>query len=346
MIKIAFSFDDTGSMASARRQVRSNIIKLVEELFKIESDLQVAIAIHNDYCDKDLLQLSSFMTNKDDIVNYINRSSSQGGGDSDEAYAYVLNKCRLLPWDDADKKVLVMIGDANPHEKGKVSAGVKELYDWREECSLAADQGIKIYSIQALGSRSSAKFYETMANLTNGIKLDLSQFDHINQYITAILHSEAGTLDEYENSNPVFKTNISFKNMFNKLQKRTPATVAVDYEKLSKFQVMEVKYSQRISEFVEASGATYKKGRGFYELVNPEIVQADKQVIFVDRATGEYNSDTNWCRAKMGLPYGTKGRVSPRSVSCYGQYKIFIQSNSYTRNLDPGTSFLYELNHI
>lgn len=344
MTEIVFSFDDTGSMASARRQVRSNIVKLVEDLFKIQSDLRVAIAIHNDYCDKDLLQLSNFMTNKDDIVSYINRSSSQGGGDSDEAYAYVLNKCRLLPW-TADKKVLVMIGDANPHEKGKISAGVKELYDWREECSLAADQGIRIYSIQALGSRSSAPFYERMASLTNGVKLDLSQFDHISEYITAILHSEAGTLDEYENSNPVFKTNISFKNMFNKLQKRT-SSIAVDFEKLSKFQVMEVKYSQRISDFVEASGATYRKGRGFYELVNPEIVQADKQVIFVDRSTGEYNSDTYWCREQMDLPYGTKGRVSPRSVSCYGKYKIFIQSNSYTRNLDPGTSFLYELNHI
>lgn len=343
-MEIVFSFDDTGSMASVRKIVRNNIIALIKKLFEISPNLKIAIAIHNDYCDKDLLQLSDFMDKPDDIISYVNRSSSQGGGDADEAYAYVLNKCRNLPW-SSDKRILVMIGDANPHLKGKISAGVKEEFDWTEECMLAAKDGIKIYSIQALGSKYASRFYETMASLTNGIKLDLTQFDHIVQYFEAIIHNEVGTLAEYEESNALFKTNLSFRNMFSKL-KRSHVVDVPDFTKLSKFQVMEVRHSQRISEFVEQNGAIYKKGKGFYELVNPEIVQADKQVIFVDRVTGEYNDNTIQCREMMGLPYGKKGRVSPRTIPCYKQYKIFIQSNSYTRNLDPGTSFLYELHHI
>jgi len=342
-MKIVFSFDDTGSMASARRLVRDSITTLVNKLFDEQPSIEVGIAIHNDYCDKDLLQLSPFMSKKEDVIKFIQRSSSQGGGDSDEAYAYVLNKCRLMDW-SGDKRILVMIGDANPHEKGAVSAGVTEQFDWKEECKLAAADGIKIYSIQALGNSSATSFYERMASLTNGIKLDLSQFSHLPEYLQAIFHSEQGNLDQFENTNPLFKTNKSFKNMFDKLLNRKAE--ALDYSMMGKYQVMEVRHAQRISEFVESTGATYKKGRGFYELVNPEIIQANKQVVFVDRLTGEYNTDTRWCREQMGLPYGVKGKLNPRHLTCNRQYKIFVQSNSFTRNLDPNTSFLYELNHV
>lgn len=348
---VVISFDDTGSMASVRKQVRKQIEGLANTLFEKVQNLRIGIAIHNDYCDRDLLQLSPFMTNSADVCEFVNRSSSQGGGDSDEAYAYVLNAASKMDW-VANRKILIMIGDAKPHEKGTRSGGQVELFDWREECRNMADKSIKIYSVQALGNRASTPFYEKMASLTNGIKLDLNQFEQISTYLEAIIYNENGQIEHFEDSKPEFKTNLSFRNMFDKLRKRTSVsspdteTMAKYAELASKYQVLKVDFKTKIKQFVEEAGATYKKGRGFYQLVNSELVQANKEVIFVDKATGETFLNTAWCREQMNLPYGTAGKVNPRSLTCARKYDIFIQSNSYTRDLDPDTKFLYELNHI
>jgi hypothetical protein len=123
---------------------------------------------------------------------------------------------------------------------------------------------------------------------------------------------------------------------------------------LSKFQVMTVEEVQEIRNFVESMGCTFKKGRGFYQLIertadgkaNSEIIQANKEVIFVDKETGEANDNTEWCRKKLGIPFGVKGTVRPLQIpEVMDKYEIFVQSNSFTRKLDPGTKFLYELEH-
>jgi hypothetical protein len=144
--------------------------------------------------------------------------------------------------------------------------------------------------------------------------------------------------------------------MFNKLKGGTDtAGFAEKIELLSKFQVMHVDTPVIIKEFVERNGCTFVKGRGFYQLVereengkaNKEIIQPYKEVIFVDKETGETFSDTNWCRDQLGVPFGTKGKVYPLSHSdVMNKYDVFIQSTSYTRKLNSNTKFLYELEKL
>lgn len=347
-LDLVISFDDTGSMSSVRKQVRSQIKLLVDELFKQISGLRIGIIIHNDYCDPDLVQKLDLTTDKQSIIDFIGRGSSNGGGDSKEAYAYVLNEVKSFKWAAANR-LLIMIGDALPHEKGARSGGRMEYNDWRERSRELGDMNIPIYAIQALGDRSSVPFYEGMAKLSKGIKLDLSQFAHITDYILAISHKQTGTLDEFQNSRVEYSTNSAFKNMFSKLRgildEAAEAEMLSKGELMGKFQVVDVPYSVRIMDFVNNMGLHYQRGKGYYQFVTSEKIQGNKEVLFVDKSTGETIMDTNWCRNEMGLPYGKSGTLSPRSVPCSRKYDIFIQSNSYTRNLDPGTKFLYELDH-
>lgn len=349
MIDIVISFDDTGSMSSVRKAVRQRIKEVVDFLFSAFTDVRVAIAIHNDYCDRDLLQMSNFMIDKDEIFRFIERGSSYGGGDAKEAYAYVLNAVKKLPWKADASKITIVIGDERPHEKGDRSAGIVEQFDWKEECDELAAAGIRIYPIQALGNSHANFFYEGMARRTNGIKLDLSQFSQINEFLMAIGHHEAGTLDTYQTSRPEFNTNFAFKNMFNKLRGITDVTfereVGAKLEMLSKYQVLEVKDKIKIEDFVTIMGLRFRRGRGMYQFTKSEEIQPDKEVLFVDKATGETIMDTRWCREQIGVPYGSRGTKSPKTISkdVSRKYDIFIQSNSYTRLLEPGTKFLYEL---
>lgn len=351
MLDLLISFDDTGSMSSVRKEVRSKINDLVNNLFTNISGLRIGVIIHNDYCDgpKELLRKLDFTSDKNAIYNFVNQSTCQGGGDYEEAYAYVLNSMKSFSW-EAEKRVGILIGDATPHEKGHRSGGVVEAYDWRQECTeLSSLNGVQVYTIQALGNRNAVHFYESVANITNGIKLDLSQFSHINDYLMAISYKQIGqeALETFEKSEARFTQNLMLKNMFNKLKGvvNTELTSKIENtgDLLSKFQVVNVPHSQKIKDFVENMGLHYRAGRGFYQLINSELVQANKEVIFVDKTTGETFFDTKWCREQLGLPYGVKGKVNPHRLACASKYDIYIQSNSYTRNLDPGTKFLYEL---
>lgn len=349
-MEIVFSFDDTGSMYSCRQQVRREIEQLVNKLFLLNPKIRIGIIIHNDYCDKDTIQLMDLTDNKDKIIAFVNKGSSCGGGDSDECYELVINNFHSkITW-KTDKRVAVLIGDCEPHAKGYTYGGFTNTLDWKEELKKCTASGIRVYPIQALGRYGT--FYTTIASMCNTPRLELSQFSHITQYLTAISYSEEGKLEEYENSQPEFKTNTMLKNMFNKLKgiaevvDSKVASGGPGMDLLSRFQVMDVGPTKKIiRDFVEENGATFKKGRGFYQFVLTETIQENKEVIFQDKLTGEVNGDTAWCRKQLGVPLGTRGRVNPREVDCAKKYDIFIQSTSYNRKLDPNTKFLYELEH-
>ena len=355
-IDLAISFDDTGSMYSVRMQVRAQVKDMVDRLAKDMPGIRFAIIIMNDYCDApNHMFIQDFSTDLDKIKKFIDRDSPKGGGDAPECYELALAEARKLSW-RSEKKALVVIGDETPHSVGYTWRDQKCIHDWKVEAKALGDAGVAIYGVQALGRRGSNYFYEGISKMSGGIKLDLSQFQHVVSYINAIAYKQAGALDEYEKSDPSFTKNLALKAMFSKLRGITSGAALSDekIELLSKFQVMTVREATAIKQFVEEAGATYRKGRGFYQLIertadgkaNREIIQANKEVIFVDKATGEANADTEWCRIQLGVPFGTKGGVSPLSLpDVMSKYKIFVQSNSYTRVLDSGTEFLYELDH-
>lgn len=359
---IVISFDDTGSMYAVRSQVRQKVESLVKQLFKLDNKTRIGMIIHNDYCDSDTIQHLDLTDDEGKIIKFINRKSSNGGGDSDECYELVLNYFYSnFSW-QSDKRIAILIGDCEPHEVGYKYGKWYNKLDWKVEAKNALTAGIKTYAVQALGGWGRKNFYNELAKINNTPKLELSQFSHIIQFITAIMYNEVGKLEEYENSDDSFKTNYALKKMFARLKglvveedSRSAKLTTSSYgegdesktiDLASRFQILDVGTSHRvIKEFVEDNGATFKKGRGFYQFILTETIQENKEVLFVDKKTGEVKSDTVWCRNQLGVPLGSRGRVNPKTLECSKQYDIFIQSTSYNRKLDPNTKFLYELEH-
>jgi hypothetical protein len=352
-LDLCISFDDTGSMSSVRKLVRQNVNSLVKNLFGTIPNLRVSLIIHNDYCDApNHIYTQDFTTDLSKIEKFVNRDSPCGGGDSPECYELALHEATKFSW-EAGKRAFILIGDEVPHIVGYSYGKIKNDIDWKKEVQELNKMSIQVYGVQALGRRSSNFFYEGISKMTGGVKLDLSQFQHISTYINAIVHHQAGQLDAYQTSDPSFNTNLALKNMFSKLRGALGESISDEkIELLAKFQVLDVYEPEEIREFVLRNGASFKKGKGYYQLItrtsdgkaNSEIIQANKEVMFVDKSTGETFSDTHWCREQLGVPYGVKATVRPLSISdVMDKYDVFIQSNSVNRKLDPGTKFLYEL---
>jgi len=107
----------------------------------------------------------------------------------------------------------------------------------------------------------------------------------------------------------------------------------------SSFQVIAVDHDVSIKQFVIDHGLPFKTGRGFYEFTKRESISLKKEVVLMERATGDlFSGDA--ARELAGIPLDRDADVSPPSLE---KYRAFVQSTSYNRKLVGGTGFLYEV---
>lgn len=350
-IDVMVSFDTTGSMYPCLTQVRRNVEALVKRLMKDIPGIRIAIKAHGDYCDAGnpyVTKTLDFTTDEAKICTFVRNVEPTFGGDAPECYELVLHEARSASWSSGKKKVLVMIGDDvphGPHEK----QNTKSL-DWRNELGLLLEAGINVYAVQALGRRHSTKFWQEVAEKTGGFHLELNQFRYVEDMIMAVCYKQDGD-EALEN----FEKELVEKGRMNRNVDRMIGTMLgrtasdrftgkvgeLGAVSGGRFQVLDVEENAPIKQFVMDNGATFKKGRGFYEFTKRVEVQEYKEVILMDNATGDlYSGDK--ARQMAGIPIGIRAKVSPGSGDLAG-YTCFIQSTSVNRKLLAGTKFLYEV---
>lgn len=100
------------------------------------------------------------------------------------------------------------------------------------------------------------------------------------------------------------------------------------------YRILDVEDDERIDEFVEFElGRAYKRGEAYYELMKPETIQPQKQIVIMAKNKAFVGDNA---RKMLGLPdYSVK--VEPTK---YPDYKIFVQSTSVNRKLIGGTKLL------
>ena len=106
-----------------------------------------------------------------------------------------------------------------------------------------------------------------------------------------------------------------------------------------RFQVLKVDQNISIKAFVLENGLTFKIGRGFYEFTKTETIQGHKEIVLMDRATGDL-FEGEAAREMLGLPVGATVRIKPSNLE---KYVVFVQSTSANRKLIGKTRFLYEV---
>lgn len=242
-----------------------------------------------------------------------------------------------------------MIGDACPHPPNYHLNTLK--INWREEAkSLYDDLGVRIYSIQCLGYSPSNTFYKQMAELSCGWHLKLDQFSTIVDFLTAICYREQGMEslqtfeDEVRGRGSGGGMNRSLHQLFDTLAGRTTTYEAGAGEASgltpvnpSRFQILDVTERGDIRSFVQQNSLMFKAGKGFYEFTKPEKISDKKEVVLVDKATGDMFTGQEACDM---IGAGGAGKVKPTS---FEKWRVFVQSTSYNRVLMPDTGFLYEV---
>jgi hypothetical protein len=354
---VVISFDSTGSMSPAISEVRRKVENFITTLFDSVEGLRIGIINHGSYCDgSKLIDTHDLTTDKNSLVNFLHRTRNTSGCDMSHAsYEYVLERAKSLDW-QATNRALIMIGDCEPHPTNYYNNNGYKIPDWQVETFKLVDTlNVKIYPIQALNRKQHTHFYKALSQISNTPKLDLMQFSDVAEYLTAVIYNQSSTkhVEEYAEqlqTEGLFNRNIAA--MFNTLLGTSQYVSAGDNlitrntgdkgdlqeVDRARFQVLYVDHDIPIADFVRNTGAKFKIGQGFYQLTKTELVQERKQVVLVDKKTGDMWSG-NAARDFIGLPYGERGKIQPRHDLTYD---IFIQSTSANRKLMGNTKFLYE----
>lgn len=373
-IDVVVTFDTTGSMYPCLTQVRRSLVGMVKQLFKDITNLRIAVIAHGDYCDARTSYVTmylDFSTNMSEIVSFIQNVGKTGGGDTPECYEKVLKQARTeLSWKSGRDKVIVIVGDANPHEPS-YPQNIEKI-NWKNEVGLIAEAGIKIYGVHCMpGCRQeSKKFYQEISAKTGGAYLTLDQFANINELIMGVCYKQKSDEDfdsfvisvsrggrmtrdlEFSFRAISPKSKVEFRTTSGKATKR----YRYEEDGLSpvpsgRFQAIPVDKEITIQDFIKSQGVSYQAGRGFYELVRHGKkrykIQQYKEIILQDRESGDMFTGPE-VRSILGLApqiSGGKGSgiVETLAPNALDKYRVFIQSTSYTRKLVPGSNLLYEV---
>ena len=106
------------------------------------SGIRIAIIAHGDYCDADkyIVKWIDFGATLPELCDFVSNVERTGGGDGPECYELVLKRAREeLKWTPGSQRVLVMIGDNEPHPVGYKYGGQTYYIDWKEECESLRD---------------------------------------------------------------------------------------------------------------------------------------------------------------------------------------------------------------
>jgi hypothetical protein len=348
-IDVAFSYDTTGSMSQCLRQVRQTVEKTVDKLFAEIPGLRMSVICHGDYCDAGstyVIKILDLTDDKRKVVDFVRNTGDTGGGDAPECYELVLHEARSLSWRSGRSKVLCVIGDDVPH--GPSYPQNTKKIDWRNELGLLLEAGINVYGVHCMpGIRGHSKsFYDEMARATGGFYLSLDQFSTITDLVMAVCYKQ----DSPEKLK-AFEAEVRAKGRMNRNVDAIFATLegrerAKDFAKTDltavpagRFQTLAVISDGPIKEFVERNGLRFKKGRGFYEFTKSEDIQDYKEIILMEKKTGDLFSGTR-ARELLGLPARGTARIKPTDLVTYA---VFVQSTSVNRKLVGGTRFLYEV---
>jgi len=201
LIEIVFSFDTTGSMSACLETVRIYLKKILNLLFADVPKLRIAVLAHGDYCDERIFYVMRWvdLTNdKEKLMKFVDEVHGTGGGDAPECYELVLhNVARQISWSaNCANRVLVLIGDANPHE---LSGYNPYKLDWREKIKDCKSCGIKIYGIHCLNNYVSQHFYRTISEDTNGVYITLDKIQSFAGMMVALCHREKDLISYDEN---------------------------------------------------------------------------------------------------------------------------------------------------
>jgi len=140
-VDIAVCLDVTGSMDPYFDAIRTRLIPMLKDMSANFKSFRIGMVLYKDYYDDFLNKVFPFTGDFDALQKNIGSVRVGGGGDIPEAvYEALYAGATKLSW-EADKRIMLLIGDAPPHPRSR-GAITKQMVDME-----VANRGIELHAM-------------------------------------------------------------------------------------------------------------------------------------------------------------------------------------------------------
>jgi hypothetical protein len=213
--------DLTGSMSSYHHLLKSKFVDLCNELFPLIENLKIGIIFYLDHGSGDpyITKVQQLTSNVQELVKFINATSTGNGGDEDEAVEDALNDLlQNMNWKQYNSHSVVIFGDASPHQVNhcpsqydffnitqqlfKKQITINSVYcghHGRGQDELQKLQNIGFGDFnEKLSYLDAPNFFSWIANVTGGMVIGVERIDDLVDIIMAAAAKDSGHLDDLE----------------------------------------------------------------------------------------------------------------------------------------------------
>jgi len=206
-VDIVLAIDTTGSMGGVINQVKQDAQTIINNVRAQIPGARFGAIKFRDYGDAYVTQIACQPTSDDTAVrNAITSMSATGGGDTPEAYTEVmLQAVNGIGWRNDAIRLVVVIGDAPPHDAVYGTGSSPTGYTWASVGSLAANSGLHACMVAVGYGLSDGRVrdsYSYMALLTDGRYVESSSPIQVTQAIIAVVTSLSGDTPFVVSTNP------------------------------------------------------------------------------------------------------------------------------------------------
>lgn len=199
-LDIAFAFDTTGSMYRYLELVYAQIHQLTERILSSIPSARIGIVAYADHFDEKTHYLTKVLPltdHRERIGAFLQGVEATHGGDEPEAVEDALAEVNDLNWRMSTHRALVLIGDAPPHGVIDEKSNCPRRKDYEQETQALAGKGVRLYAVQCGGQEATTKAFEWMAQITDGMRLDLENADDLVDLLIGVCMREVGMLEQF-----------------------------------------------------------------------------------------------------------------------------------------------------
>ena len=144
-VDIVFVFDTTGSMSDEIRGVKNTCIAFANKLRDSNRDFRLGLVAFGDEIREVRNRNSTLTADAEEFKGWIGRLRAEGGGDDPEISLDGLKRATQMRYRENTQKVLILITDAPPHQKGDRTRFSQVAPE--ELIAQLRDQGFTVYAV-------------------------------------------------------------------------------------------------------------------------------------------------------------------------------------------------------
>ncbi len=163
-LDIMMVVDATGSMGDELSYLKTELTDVIQQTQTKHKDLTINLGsvVYRDHAEEYLTRKTAFSTDIAKTINFLEKQSAAGGGDTPEAVEHALSAAiDSTNWsENAIARLLFLVLDAPPHHSPKI---VQQLHNLATK---AAAKGIKIIPVTGSGIGKSTEYLMRCLSLT------------------------------------------------------------------------------------------------------------------------------------------------------------------------------------